>query len=101
MDTYAESLGNAPLEAENVMVLKNGPIFLMLLPSQLLSTLLKFGNGQVKSSLRMDYESHHEMSLINLKGARSKIAYLLPDMPNNGLGLKHAIDGNQDHEFNF
>ena len=55
----------------------------------------------VKSSIRIDYDTWHKLSLIDPKGARSKISHLPPDKPNNGLGFKQAIDGNQEHEFKF
>ena len=64
-------------------------------------TIQVLAHVEVNSSLKIDYDSRHQMDPSNLKGARSTIEYLPTNMPNNGLGFKHAIDGNQAHEFNF
>ena len=56
---------------------------------------------EVNSSLTINYDSRYGMDLSDSKGARSKVEYLPPNMPINGLGFKQAIDGNKEHEFNF
>ena len=46
--------------------------------------------------LKVDYATQHELSLIDLEGAQSNIAYLPSDKPNNRLSFKQTIDGNQE-----
>ena len=41
------------------------------------------------------------MYLYDVKGAPSLIKMQSPDKPNDGLGFRHAPDGNQQHEFEF
>ena len=41
------------------------------------------------------------MTLCDIKGTPTTIKYLPPDMPNEGLGFRHAPDRNQKHEFKF
>ena len=58
--------------------------------------MLSFTN--VKSSLKIDYNTQYKMSLEDSKGTKSSIKYLPPDKPNEGLRLRPALDGNQTHE---
>ena len=47
--------------------------------------ILSFTN--VKSSLKIDYDTQHAMRLQDLKGATSSIKYLPPNQHNDGLGF--------------
>ena len=87
VDTYAGSVENGPLEANNVMVhLTDGsPKWTNLLDVVAKPTAFHkctaqiFLFFQVKSSLKINYDTQHELSLLDLQGAQSKITYLLPD----------------------
>ena len=107
MDTCVEPLENDPLEVDNVMVqlADRTQKWTNILDVVAQSTDFHkcwaqiFSYALVKSSLKIDFDSRHNLSLIDLKGARSKIAYLPPDKPNNGPGFKQASNSNQGHNF--
>ena len=55
----------------------------------------------VKGSLLIDYAYRFLMTLHDIKGAPTTIKHLPPDKSNEGLGFRHAPNGNQKHEFEF
>jgi len=51
-----------------------------------------------RSSLVIDYDFEFDMSLLDIKGAKTQIKLISAIDPNFGLGFSLAPDGNQQHE---
>ena len=58
-----------------------------------LTSILSFKD--IKGSLKINYDFRYTMYLHDVKGAPSLIKLIPPDAPNEGLGFRHAPDGNQ------
>ena len=106
VDTWSGQLGYGRTVANNVMISLNGGAQKWSNVQDVVAASTAFHKcmcqvlawAVLKGSLAIDYAYTYEMTLHDVKGARTKIQFLPASQPNQGLGFNLAPDGKQSHE---